>query len=508
MPGSARATGSVLKTRAWNLARHATPSQSPGTPLRTYALISEIIQRFQNIARSQWVGHTKRPKHRDLGGDSTVRLDYRSHELQNEARNMNIVKRLQNAIYLRVTPAIVEFQSQRQRFRTLRQQPVVHHEKPYNGERVLLLALYQKGYLRPDLVRLLEEAKAQGLYVLAINTLKLKQPSEIADLVDCYIEKANFGRDFGSYKTGFLHLYARGWAESCPRLLMLNDSIYYSTRGLEKFIRDLMQDGVEVLGATENYDIEHHLGSFCISMSSDVLNSKKMKEYWRDYQLSDVRPKVIKRGEMELSKTLKSCVTRPSQFAALYSSDHFLNAVKNDPDLQNLVITDSRTCSEIIWPRFDVEKVTRLLSGRTIARQYPPDKKVDVNIVAPIKELNEEVLITNREDLLRYLLRNVSQPVDNFEEVFGETISAVASEVFMSGSQIHQNPAILLALGLPIIKLDGLYRGAFNVYDILRIQKKLKQSEASEVSRLLMDRPFGGKTLLGWKRAAFLRGML
>jgi len=78
----------------------------------------------------------------------------------------------------------------------------------------------------------------------------------------------------------------------------------------------------------------------------------------------------------------------------------------------------------------------------------------------------------------------------------------------MLGSQIHQNAAVLLEIGLPIIKLDGLYRGMFNNYDVLRLQKKLNETEARELSALLLDRPYGGQMLYGWKRAAFLRGLI
>lgn len=83
---------------------------------------------------------------------------------------------------------------------------VVHHEAPYDGRPIMLLALYEKGLLRPDVVRLLDQARAAGMYVVAVNTLKLHDPGMVAGMVDCYIERPNYGRDFGSYKTGFLHI--------------------------------------------------------------------------------------------------------------------------------------------------------------------------------------------------------------------------------------------------------------------------------------------------------------
>ena len=421
---------------------------------------------------------------------------------------MQLISRIYNLLLYPNARVIVGAMSEYQRIKTLGQSPKVHWETPYAGQPILLLALYQKGRLRPDLIRLLTEARAQGLYVLGVNTLKLKTPSSVEGLIDCYIERPNFGRDFGSYKTGFLHLYARRWEGDCPRLLMLNDSVYYSTRGLGQFLRDLITSDTEVLGATENYEIEYHLGSFTIAMAGSVLRHKRVRRYWRRYFLTDVRPTVIKRGEMKLSKTLKRSVSMPGQFRALYSSDRFLNEIKDNPPLQDLVIKDSRTGANTPAPRFGAEAVSNLLVGRFIARRYALGEKVDVNVDTPVKELNEEVLITNREDFGRYLLRHVQADSTNFDEILSDSLAAVASETFMLGSQIHQNAAILLHIGLPIIKLDGLYRGMFNNYDILRLQKKLPEHEARELSALLMERPYGGQMLHGWKRAAFSRGLI
>ncbi len=421
---------------------------------------------------------------------------------------MLLVSRIYNLLLYPNARVIVGAMSEYQRIKTLGQSPKIHWESPYAGQPILLLALYQKGQLRPDLIRLLTAARAQGLYVLGVNTLKLKNPASVEGLIDCYIERPNFGRDFGSYKTGFLHLYARRWENTCPRLLMLNDSVYYSTRGLDQFLTDLTTSPTEVLGATENYEIEYPLGSFTISMAQSVLKAPRLRKYWRRYFLTDVRPTVIKRGEMKLSKTLKRCVSMPGQFRALYSSDRFLNEVKDNPPLQDLVIKDSRTGSYSPGPRFGVQTVTKLLAGRFITRRYSVDDKVEINVDTPVKDLNEELLITDREDFARYLLRNVQGETTNFDEILNDSLAAVASEIFMQGSQIHQNAIILLDIGVPIIKLDGLYRGAFNNYDILRLQKKLPDIEARELSALLLERPYGGQVLYGWKRAAFARGLI
>jgi hypothetical protein len=63
-------------------------------------------------------------------------------------------------------------------------------------------------------------------------------------------------------------------------------------------------------------------------------------------------------------------------------------------------------------------------------------------------------------------------------------------------------------MGLPIIKLDGLYRGIFNVMDVNLITQQLDETEADELEDLLYARPYGGDVLVGWKRSAFMRGLI
>lgn len=421
---------------------------------------------------------------------------------------MNVIAKIRAALLYPFARLIVQFLSWKQQFAAIGKPIIIHQENKYNNQPIMLLALYEKGSLRPDIVRLLEVAKAKGLYVLAVNTLKLKNPEDVSGLVDCYIEKPNFGRDFSSYKTGFMHFYDRTWDKSCPRLLMVNDSIYYSTRGLDKFISDMTYSPSEVLGATENYEIEYHLGSFCIAMAANVLQSDKLRRYWKSYRLTDVRPVVIKRGEMRLSKTLKRCVSESNQFNSQYSSAWFLDRVRDDTAFQDLILTNGRTSPITGWPTLNVKSIAAQLSGNVLAGVNTTKDDSELSIESTLKELNAEVVVTNRNELKSFLLRHVENPSDNFDKEMNIAIAATAAEIFMRGSQIHQNAIILLEKGLPIIKLDLLYRGTFNVQDIIRLTDKLNEAEAKEVSRLLMERPYGGITLIGWKYAAFMRGLI
>ena len=406
---------------------------------------------------------------------------------------------------------VVTAQSLRMRLKTLGQRPRIHHEAAYDGRPILLLALYQKGGLRPDVLRLLRVARGQGLYVLAVNTLRLTDPAATRDLIDCYIERPNFGRDFGSYKTGFLHLFARGWQGTCPRLLMLNDSIYFSQERMPAFLRDMMAPEAEVLGGTENFEIEYHLGSFCIAMAGRILAHPKFRAYWRRYRLTDVRPAVIRRGEMGLSKVLRRCAADPRGFAALYGAARYLRALQQDDGLIDVTLTCARTSGLTGWKRISPETIRTALQGRFLmpvnALSKPGDRH-DFQLDARLEELNRQMFVKDRETLLAYLRMNLDDGAQADEAILMEAIRSELGHAFMEGSQIHQNAAILLHMGMPLVKLDGLYRGMFNLFDIGSITAALTAAEGQELITLLVERPYGNATLKGWRRAAFNRGLI
>lgn len=135
--------------------------------------------------------------------------------------------------------------------------------------------------------------------------MKVNSLAGSEDYIDCYIERYNYGRDFASYQKGFTYINQRGWSDICPRLLMVNDSVFYSVKHNRGFLAEMLSSTVSVLGATENHEVAHHLGSFCIAFSGDVLRNERFRKYWDSYQPTDIRPAVIRRGEMELSETLR-----------------------------------------------------------------------------------------------------------------------------------------------------------------------------------------------------------
>ncbi|MFP1769517.1 hypothetical protein ACLEDK_08860 [Lonsdalea quercina] len=372
------------------------------------------------------------------------------------------------------------------------------YEKEYSSEPVMLVALYEKGDVRNDVKYLLKCAKKLGIYTIGVNTKSMRWDQNYAELLDCYIERDNFGRDFGSYKLGFNHVYSRGIDERCNRFLMINDSVFFSEKHCLSFLKIMFESDVEVLGATENHEIKHHLGSFCISMSGKILRSDKLKKYWMNYKNSDIRPEVIARGEMGLSQCLRSIVSTDEQFRAYFDTAYVSNIIEERKN-ELLPYLDRLSCKSEHrgWRKFSWEDAfnsSTYLKNNLLKSLGDDDFYFDVNDWKGL-----EGLVPNDK---------TGVDPERFLGEFKEKAKSHFLMCFNSGSQIHANNIFLHYIGMPIIKLDGLYRGMFNAEDVENIASQLVPSQQDEFRRMMYSRPYGGHVLFGWKNIAFFHGYI
>lgn len=397
---------------------------------------------------------------------------------------------------------------------SLFKEDVVYTNANYNDQPILLLALFEKSYLRKDIIRLLEISKKVGLYVVAVNTKKLTDNNKAAHsaLIDTYIEKYNYGRDFGSYKTGFTYIFNQGWNEKTKRILMLNYSVYYDSDRVEKFLLEMIGTNVEVLGATENVEINYHLGSFAISFSSKIINNKFFRKYWKEYSLSDVRPYVIKYGEMGLSKVLLKIVSNDSEIKSLYDAKKVRQFLMESHENIDKYVNFYRTSSLVDWPTLNISDLIENYIDYKRVNHNPSktsSRENDSNIIKFHKsnESSKYSYLTRLNDL-SLVLNKLDNKSHDFVEKFYEYVVDNSVENARFGSQIHQNNACFVLMGLPIVKLDGIYRGMFSEQDITNFKFLMAEENFSELVELLYKKTFGGKTYIGWKNIAFYRGLI
>ncbi|MEB5705506.1 rhamnan synthesis F family protein [Pantoea anthophila] len=388
----------------------------------------------------------------------------------------------------------------------------------FAGGKVMLLALYEKSSLRNDTLELLKEAKRNNIFVIAVNTLKLEDINFPNELTDVYIERDNYGRDFGSYKAGMKYFFENNFHEKCERLLIINDSVFFSKLGLSDFVRNLFDTNVEVLGATENSQHSHHLGSFCISVAGKITRNSKFKSFWYDYKPSNVRPLVIKRGEFGLSKLLKSLVSSEQQFKSLFNVSFMERKLREDHDLfknyyyyrregvrgwANRSITGMLANDEVLSSYYN----QYLLQCNDFSRPVSSNETYAVNnrIVKDGKVLNDKNV-----DYLEAVnfFRTYSNEELFLDSQFKQRVVALYLEEFTMGSQIHINCLALHHIGLPIIKLDLMFRCVCSMNDIIKLRDQLDESQQEEFMTLILARLCGDKFLVGLNRLAYQFGIL
>jgi hypothetical protein len=392
----------------------------------------------------------------------------------------------------------------------------IKFKKDFAGGKVLLLALYEKTLLRNDVIELLKEAKRNDVFIVAVNTLKLNPDNYPKELVDVYIERDNYGRDFGSYKAGMHYFLENGLDDKCERLLILNDSVFFSKKGLSDFVHNLFNTNCEVLGATENSAHSHHLGSFCISVTGNIVRSEKFKQFWKDYKLSNVRPLVIKRGEFALSKTLKSLASSEKHFKSLFDVSFMEKKFKNDREFfQNYHYF--RREGESSWLN---RTVTSIIAKDEILNSYYKKYILEENNTVHIgKDVNGGTVVIPKAKkdaktpVVDYLgvvkfFNTYNYHDEKHNEQFERRLTSFYLDEFTLGSQIHINCLALHHCGLPIIKLDLMFRCVCNMNDIIKLRDQLDESQQEDFMDLMLARLCGDRFLIGLNRIAYQFGIL
>ena len=174
-------------------------------------------------------------------------------------------------------------------------------QAPYHGGRIAVIALYQSGHARPDILRALLSLRRRGVYTIVVNSSALEDGGARLPC-DCYAERQNYGRDFASYQCGLK--LARQVASDLPDLILCNDSVYYLDLDLDSFWERLFRAPYAVCGATDSREVKPHLMSYCLRFSQDCARSDAFRSYWDRYIATNLRPLTIFFGEIGLSQSL------------------------------------------------------------------------------------------------------------------------------------------------------------------------------------------------------------
>jgi hypothetical protein len=142
-----------------------------------------------------------------------------------------------------------------------------------------------------------------SVLVLVNENDQKDQYLEILDHFDCTVLiRPNIGRDFGAYQLGFDRVYKEYSEVIFEKIVVLNDTLYTTTRTQEFYEYFLVQNEFNCLYL--NKQGIAHASSHSIILRKSEIYSNLMREFWKGYYPSSDRMHSIFNGEFGLTHAL------------------------------------------------------------------------------------------------------------------------------------------------------------------------------------------------------------
>jgi len=185
----------------------------------------------------------------------------------------------------------------------------------------IYLIFPQQGLLASHLGAL-QYLQAKGYAPVVVSNIALDEGAraQILKAAHLFIERPNFGYDFGGYRDAILSVADR--LPTLDHLCLLNDSTWFNLPGAEDWLDAAEALHVDLAAAASNYGIPRvkmeefrriewryvtthknfHFCSFALLFSQRVLADPAFLRFWRRFPLTSNKSRTVRRGEIGLSK--------------------------------------------------------------------------------------------------------------------------------------------------------------------------------------------------------------
>lgn len=175
--------------------------------------------------------------------------------------------------------------------------------------------------LLPTHIRTLKYLLSKGLSVTVVSNIPLSTTDEekLLTMCHCYIERPNFGYDFGGYRDGILSL--KKTLCQTKQLILINDSVWFPVSSQTDWLEDVNSLNVDFSGAVSNYGMprveaenfrdldfdyqtDHknfHYCSFALSFGENILHHPGFMRFWKRFPLTSKKKRTVRRGEIGLT---------------------------------------------------------------------------------------------------------------------------------------------------------------------------------------------------------------
>ena len=190
------------------------------------------------------------------------------------------------------------------------------------GDRVAIYLVFPKKGLLPSHKRSIAHIRECGYAPLVVSNLPLsdKDQAYLKENTWQFLTRPNKGYDFGGYREGFMTV--RDEVDELEFLAFLNDSSWFPVPGTDAWLPQAEALKVDYAGAATSFGIrrvprdqyqtiawqhstdfsDFHYCSYALLVGKNILRDRAYHRYWKTYVLSEEKRKVVRRGEMGMSR--------------------------------------------------------------------------------------------------------------------------------------------------------------------------------------------------------------
>lgn len=161
------------------------------------------------------------------------------------------------------------------------------------------------------ILKALLETHHDVLVVFNQNALVNQWIDEFKQYPCMIISRPNIGRDFGAYQSGIRYISKNLNEELIQKLVLVNDTCYVSPKIYKEFLLDFFNQ------EEFNCIFKHHQGVVHAASSLIVINKVKISSlefnnFWKRYFPTNIRIRVVFKGEHELTRVLGPTYFKPA----------------------------------------------------------------------------------------------------------------------------------------------------------------------------------------------------
>lgn len=202
-------------------------------------------------------------------------------------------------------------------------------------DKIAIFLVYQPRGMPASVLATCRHLSSKGYAVLMVcnSPIQAQDRESLGGYVWRFVERKNFGYDFGGYRDGIRLLWS--WSISPETLVVLNDSVWFPLTSGEAMLDAMECSPADFLGALRHIDEpdgdSEHAGiflSYFFLIKRPVLSSQVFIDYWKNYVSTSNKYLTVRRGERGFSRALFSAGVSSE---GLYSRDRFLRCMETQP---------------------------------------------------------------------------------------------------------------------------------------------------------------------------------